>query len=368
MDRLPQHPMKSLDNALKPPPLTEDAEASEYSLPTRNTTCISADSSPASNWLALSDEDVATLRQGHGHCGIMRVALNVCNRLHARNILGLCLRPSASSNIRDSAKGDKTLSRSPCEAVVASTSTSGVTADMTSLDACSATEAEKNRSGEVTETPRQGHALAACPGLGLTVVTEANGRDQADYVSESATPTPLRPTQKNMHQGLRSVPYIQMPSSASCHNLGPSPFDASAPPSDTSGSAGNTPVGSVSTGSMEGLPIRSTFLWHRRKNSTSRKQRRQRVPIIKQSNFSIVVTGHSLGAGIAAFVAIWLRLVFPDTPVKAWLYGCPAGLMSKNVANIVGKWCCQLVIGKDLVARLSMGTFQRLRDEMMVVR
>jgi Lipase (class 3) len=38
---------------------------------------------------------------------------------------------------------------------------------------------------------------------------------------------------------------------------------------------------------------------------------RSPVPQLKQRNWSIVVTGHSLGAGVAAFVLLWLKISFP---------------------------------------------------------
>jgi hypothetical protein len=95
---------------------------------------------------------------------------------------------------------------------------------------------------------------------------------------------------------------------------------------------------------------------------------RSPVPRIIPKNWHIVVTGHSLGAGVAVFVLLWLKLGFPQAHVKAWLFGCPAGLMGRDAADVLQPWCTQVVLGKDLISRLSMDTFHRLRDEMVSAR
>jgi sn1-specific diacylglycerol lipase len=95
---------------------------------------------------------------------------------------------------------------------------------------------------------------------------------------------------------------------------------------------------------------------------------RSPVPRLPLKNWQIVVTGHSLGAGAAAFVLLWLKMAFPQAVSRAWLYGCPAGIMSAEAAEVLAPWCTQVVLGKDLVARLSMESFHQLRDTMVTAR
>ena len=95
---------------------------------------------------------------------------------------------------------------------------------------------------------------------------------------------------------------------------------------------------------------------------------RAAVPRVSQKDWRIIVTGHSLGAGIAVFVLLWLRLAFPNARSSAWLFGCPAGLLSAAAADVLAPACTQVVLGKDVIARLSLRTFHRLRDEMISAR
>lgn len=77
----------------------------------------------------------------------------------------------------------------------------------------------------------------------------------------------------------------------------------------------------------------------------------------------IVVTGHSLGAGIATFVGMHLRRVFAD--VKVWCYSPPGWLMTPQLAEGTKHFVTSVVVNKDLVPRLTLRSLERLRDELV---
>jgi len=77
----------------------------------------------------------------------------------------------------------------------------------------------------------------------------------------------------------------------------------------------------------------------------------------------LVVTGHSLGAGVATLLGLMLRPTCPD--LRVWAFAPPGGLLSEGVAEAVASWCTSVVLGNDIICRLSMPNLERLRDEMM---
>jgi Lipase (class 3) len=62
-----------------------------------------------------------------------------------------------------------------------------------------------------------------------------------------------------------------------------------------------------------------------------------------------VVTGHSLGAGIATFVGMHLRRVFFN--VQVWCYSPPGWLMTPELADSTKDFVTSVVVNKDLVPR-----------------
>jgi len=80
--------------------------------------------------------------------------------------------------------------------------------------------------------------------------------------------------------------------------------------------------------------------------------------------WKLVVTGHSLGAGAAALVALYAHNFFPR--VKAWCYEPPGGLMTRTVSRALQPLCTSTALGKDIIPRLSVASFERMRDDMMM--
>lgn len=51
--------------------------------------------------------------------------------------------------------------------------------------------------------------------------------------------------------------------------------------------------------------------------------------------------------------------------VKGWCFSPPGALMSPGASKQLEGMCTSVVIAKDMIPRLSIKTFQHLRDQMM---
>eukprot|EP00124_Ichthyophonus_hoferi_P002866 Ihof_evm1s217 gene=Ihof_evmTU1s217 len=80
-------------------------------------------------------------------------------------------------------------------------------------------------------------------------------------------------------------------------------------------------------------------------------------------NYQLVVVGHSLGAGIATLVSIYLKEDYPT--LQCYAYSPPGGLVSKRLADHCCSYVMSVVVGCDVVPRASIPTVVRLRDEMV---
>ncbi|KFV12909.1 Sn1-specific diacylglycerol lipase beta, partial [Pterocles gutturalis] len=71
--------------------------------------------------------------------------------------------------------------------------------------------------------------------------------------------------------------------------------------------------------------------------------------------YKLVIVGHSLGGGTASILAIMLRnsLCYAFSP--------PGGLLSKSLADYTKHFIVSVIVGKDLVARLSMPNMEDLK-------
>lgn len=79
--------------------------------------------------------------------------------------------------------------------------------------------------------------------------------------------------------------------------------------------------------------------------------------------WTLIITGHSLGAGVATLLGLMLRSWRPE--LKVWAFSPPGGLVSENLADSIKPWCTSVALGNDFISRLSMHNLERLRDEMM---
>lgn len=83
------------------------------------------------------------------------------------------------------------------------------------------------------------------------------------------------------------------------------------------------------------------------------------------SRYRVVICGHSLGAGCASLLGcLWIsdpEMVVIRNRLQVFGYGTPA-VLSRNLSKAVRSHITTVVMGDDLVPRLSLSSFQRLRD------
>ncbi|KAL0046812.1 hypothetical protein WJX82_010501 [Trebouxia sp. C0006] len=84
---------------------------------------------------------------------------------------------------------------------------------------------------------------------------------------------------------------------------------------------------------------------------------------IDYRDWKLVITGHSLGAGVAALMTLRLKDRFPSA--KCWAFCPPGGLMSANLSHAAQGFVNCVVVGKDIVPRLSVVNIGRLIDELV---
>lgn len=84
---------------------------------------------------------------------------------------------------------------------------------------------------------------------------------------------------------------------------------------------------------------------------------------------SIVICGHSLGAGVAALIAaLWRDFsVFPGVDVRCFAFACPQ-VLDAELANAVSNHTTSVIVGTDIVPRLSLATAYDLREALLQIR
>uniref|UniRef100_A0AAR2KDK0 sn-1-specific diacylglycerol lipase n=1 Tax=Pygocentrus nattereri TaxID=42514 RepID=A0AAR2KDK0_PYGNA len=79
--------------------------------------------------------------------------------------------------------------------------------------------------------------------------------------------------------------------------------------------------------------------------------------------YRLVITGHSLGAGTASLLAALLHSTYPT--LKCYAFSPPGGLMSKALAEYSKQFVISVVLGKDLVPRLSIPNMEDLKRRIL---
>lgn len=101
-----------------------------------------------------------------------------------------------------------------------------------------------------------------------------------------------------------------------------------------------------------------------RRNKTGRTVGEIMRHKLKIEGWQFVVVGHSLGAGAAALVSLKLQQHFPS--LRCIAYSPPGGAVSVALGRAMAPFTTCVVIGKDLIPRMTVSTLGRLMDELVV--
>lgn len=80
-------------------------------------------------------------------------------------------------------------------------------------------------------------------------------------------------------------------------------------------------------------------------------------------DYDFVITGHSLGAGLAILVGSKLRPKHPT--LKVYAFATPSGLLTRAAAKYTEQFVFTVVIGDDFVARMSLEAVENLKVGIM---
>ncbi|XP_066966714.1 diacylglycerol lipase-beta-like isoform X3 [Macrobrachium rosenbergii] len=87
--------------------------------------------------------------------------------------------------------------------------------------------------------------------------------------------------------------------------------------------------------------------------------------LLARNGYGLVITGHSLGAGTAVVLAAMMRPQYPG--LKCFAFSPPGGLCSKEFALATKSFVMSVIVGDDLVPRLSLNSLHDLRHKIMCV-
>eukprot|EP00012_Vannella_robusta_P001346 CAMPEP_0206184206 /NCGR_PEP_ID=MMETSP0166-20121206/1085_1 /ASSEMBLY_ACC=CAM_ASM_000260 /TAXON_ID=95228 /ORGANISM="Vannella robusta, Strain DIVA3 518/3/11/1/6" /LENGTH=220 /DNA_ID=CAMNT_0053599187 /DNA_START=119 /DNA_END=778 /DNA_ORIENTATION=+ len=91
-----------------------------------------------------------------------------------------------------------------------------------------------------------------------------------------------------------------------------------------------------------------------------------RIPLLqaiaKHHGYSVVIIGHSLGAGTAALLTLLLKNEIPcSTPLRCYAYAPPC-VLSPQLAKSSESMISSFVLGNDCVPRLSYASIAKLKN------
>jgi len=85
--------------------------------------------------------------------------------------------------------------------------------------------------------------------------------------------------------------------------------------------------------------------------------------LMSEENYSLILTGHSLGAGTASLLAILLKPQYPNLQCFAF---SPPGLLNLEGSSYCNKFITSIIVGKDMIPRLCKASLHALRDSMIL--
>lgn len=83
----------------------------------------------------------------------------------------------------------------------------------------------------------------------------------------------------------------------------------------------------------------------------------------QHAGYSLIFSGHSLGAVACFFLALYFRNFVPN--IRCWCFSPPLGLVDKSIAELSSPWCTTIACGKEIVPRFSAASLDRARDQIV---
>ncbi|KAG7360232.1 lipase class 3 [Nitzschia inconspicua] len=87
------------------------------------------------------------------------------------------------------------------------------------------------------------------------------------------------------------------------------------------------------------------------------------VALAKYSGYRLRIVGHSLGAAVASILSVFLRPKYSN--LRCLAFSPPGCTMSENLAEAVSDYIYSFSIDDDIIARMSIDTFEELRDSVL---
>lgn len=110
------------------------------------------------------------------------------------------------------------------------------------------------------------------------------------------------------------------------------------------------------TGCHRGMLQSANFLFQQLESTNILKR-----AVSDNPGYGIVITGHSLGAGSGALLSLLLLQQADAYPeIRCFAFSPPGGLLSLTAANHTEDFCLSVIIGDDLVPRLSLSALEEL--------
>ncbi|XP_017760821.1 PREDICTED: sn1-specific diacylglycerol lipase beta-like [Eufriesea mexicana] len=81
-------------------------------------------------------------------------------------------------------------------------------------------------------------------------------------------------------------------------------------------------------------------------------------------HYSLMITGHSLGAGVGILLGFLLRPRYPS--VKVYAFATPAGLLSRELVKLTEDFVLTIGVEDDMVMRMSIHSTENLRTSLLV--
>jgi len=85
--------------------------------------------------------------------------------------------------------------------------------------------------------------------------------------------------------------------------------------------------------------------------------------LAEYKEYSLRVVGHSLGAGVASLISVFLRPRYPN--LRCLAFSPPGCTLSEALADTVAEYTTSFIVDDDIIARMTIEGFEELRDSIL---